>query len=116
MFKAPMMVTGFYCRVSDRKIPRLASSANTNRVIQFIWYIYSATRETDQEIDEQFVRNRSNLTRIRRRVEMAVSTIISDINSHQSDSQGAGEEAGNLSESSGSEIAVSSTSTTLITG
>ena len=74
--------------------------------------MFSATWEADKEIDEQFVRNRSNVARIRRRMETVISTIISDIKDQQSHSQGAREKEGNLSESSDSESDVPSTSAT----
>jgi hypothetical protein len=54
----------------------------------------------EEEIDESFVRNRSNVAKIRRRVETTISTIISDIEDDHDDSK---EERENLYGSSDSE-------------
>ena len=69
--------------------------------------------DNDQEIDDSFVRDRSNVGRIRHRVETIISSIIADIEGPHTYSQGAQDMAENSSESSDSEADVPSTYATI---
>lgn len=82
--------------------------------MQQVYTLY--TWEGDQEIDDSFIKKRSNVARMRQRIETITSAIIEDLEDGREDSKGPHEKGNDLSNSGDSDGEVSSTSSVMDRG